>query len=226
LAACAAAVKLPAQTCISAPAGLSGSVTFDEPRFRSAPNRITGIVGKAMRFDGKGQFEELADSRSFQVGDADFSVELWVRTTAGKSIRNLVDFRNDKPQGWTMFIQQGKPGFQVADGGAVIYASSTTPIADGRWHHVVAIAKRLPPQPSVLWVDNAGPYKSPRNVPLSSLDHSTPLWLARHHRNIYVNRDEIYFQGDLDEIALYRRALTPTDIAALYRAGRAGKCKK
>ena len=33
-----------------------------------------------------------------------------------------------------------------------------------------------------------------------------------------------YFQGRIDEVTLYSSALTPSDVAALYNAGSAGKC--
>ena len=217
-----------AQTCVPAPAGLAASVTFDEPRYRALANRVSGQVGQAIRFDGKASFLEVPASAAMDAGEGDFSVEIWLRTTVKDRIRNLADHRNEAPRGWLLYIRRDQPGFQVADAAMVADAvpAGAPAIADGRWHHVVGVAKRLPPQPPAIYVDGRGPFKGQRNVPLANLSHQTPLWFGRHHRNSYVAREDYFFTGDLDEFAFYRRALTPADVAALYRAGRAGQCKK
>jgi len=53
-----------------------------------------------------------------------------------------------------------------------------------------------------------------------------PLWIARHRSNSIVPRDDIYCPGDIDELTVYRRALAASEAAALYKAGRAGKCRQ
>lgn len=217
-----------AQKCVPAPAGLSAAVTFDEPQYRSYPNRIAGQVGQALRFDGRARFVEIPVSPALNAGEGDFSVEIWFRTTVKDRIRNLADNRSQAPRGWLLYIRRDQPGFQVADAATVADAIplGSPSISDGRWHHIVGVANRLPPQPPVIYVDGRGPFKGQRNVPLVNLDHNTPLWFGRHHGNSFVSREDYYFTGDLDEFAFYRRALTPADVAALFRAGRAGQCKK
>lgn len=162
------------------------------------------------------------------MGEGDFSIEIWVRTTVNNRIRNLADFRSEAPRGWLIYIRRDQPGFQVSDAATIADAVPTgSPgISDGRWHHIVGVAKRLPPQPPQIYIDGRGPFKGQKNIPLANLDHQTPMWFARHHRNAYVHSENHFFNGGLDEFALYRRALTPADVATLYRAGRAGKCKK
>jgi hypothetical protein len=41
----------------------------------------------------------------------------------------------------------------------------------------------------------------------------------------YVDRENIYFQGDIDELTFYRRALTAAQIRSIFRAGAHGKCR-
>jgi hypothetical protein len=60
---------------------------------------------------------------------------------------------------------------------------------------------------------------------LTNLDVPQPLWLGRHHANGYVDREDIYFQGDIDELTFYRRALTEKEIRSIFRAGAHGKCR-
>jgi hypothetical protein len=65
-----------------------------------------------------------------------------------------------------------------------------------------------------------------RNVTLTNLDVPQPLWLGRHHANVDRPSEDIYFQGDIDELTFYRRALTEKEIQSIYQAGAHGKCHK
>lgn len=223
---CISAVAL-AQPCAPAPKNLSAWFTFDEPMFRAA-NHVPGMVGQALRFDGKTEFFEIpAATPGLNGGEENFSVELWVKTTNSKSIRNIVDKRDMDARGWLIYIRSGNAGFQILNGPEITDSIATSiNIADGRWHHIVGVAKRLPPQAPMVFVDGQLRAQAGRNITLGSIDNHAPVWIARHHANPYVKRDNIFFDGDVDELSFYRRALTPAEIAALYKAGRAGKCRK
>lgn len=216
-----------AQPCAPVPKNMSAWFTFDEPLFNSA-NRIPGMVGQALHFDGKESYFEIpASTPGLNAGEENFSVEAWVRTTNGKSVRNIIDKRDPNARGWLIYIRSGSPGFQVVNGPEITDAIATaTNIADGRWHHIVGVAKRLPPQAPMVFVDGQLRVQSGRNVTLADISNTAPVWIARHHANVYVKRENIYFDGDVDELSFYRRALTPAEIASLYKAGRAGKCRK
>jgi len=216
-----------AQACAPPPRDLSAWFTFDEPIFQSA-TRVPGIVGRALRFDGKSSFAEIpASTPGLNPGEDDFSVEAWVRTTDKGGVRNIVDKRSRHPKGWLLYSRTGNPGFQVVYGVEITDTIAVKyPIADGRWHHIVGVAKRLPPQAPQLYVDGQLRGSAARNTTLANIDNDAPLWLGRHHANAYIPRDNIYFAGDVDELSFYRRALSPAEVAALHRAGRAGKCRK
>jgi hypothetical protein len=216
-----------AQKCAPVPKDLAAWFTFDEPMFERGVNRIPGHVGHALHFNGRSDYVNLPDQQRFKVGEGDFSVELWMRTQEKAGVRNVVEFRDGAPKGWLVFIRRGAVGVQIADHSFIADTiADKYPIADGKWHHVVATIKRLPPQPARIYVDGVLRAQTGRNVPLSNLDHAMPLWLARHRKNSIVARDDIFFPGDLDELSVYRRALTAAEIAAIYRAGRAGKCRQ
>lgn len=216
-----------AQPCVPPPKNLSAWFTFDEPLFRSA-QRIPGVAGSALRFDGKGSFFAIpAATPGLNPGEENFTVELWVRTTAKSNIRNIVDKRSSAPTGWLLYIRNGAPGFQVAREFEISDAiAAAYPINDGKWHHIAGVARRLPPQAPQVYVDGRLRTGEGRKITLGNIDNNAPVWLARHHANQIVNRDDVYFAGDIDELSFYRRALTPAEIAALYRARGAGKCRK
>ena len=217
--------------CVPLPAGMTGWLGFDEPMFRQrgphAPTVIPGLVGSALRFNGKDQYFELpAGTKGWDPGDGDFTVELWVRTTNATRTVNIVDKRSHDPYGYLIFLWRGHPGFQVPIPDVHTNAlAREDPIADGRWHHVAGIVRRSPMGPFHIYVDGRLSPSTARNVTLRNIDVAAPLWLGRHHANAIIDRDNIYFEGDIDELTFYRRALTPAEILSIYRAGAKGKCR-
>lgn len=212
-----------AQPCAPVPRNLSAWLDFESP----SALQIQGKVGKAIAFDGKNQFLELPSStKGLDMGSEDFSIEFWLRTSEGRFTRSIVDKRDTSPTGYLIFISRGHLGFQVAYGAdRADTRRRDVVVSDGRWHHVVATARRLPPQPPMLFIDGKTMPSASRNLTLESLDNATPLWLARHHANQLVNSSDAYFTGAIDELSFYRRALSPAEVRTLFRAGSSGKCR-
>jgi hypothetical protein len=91
---------------------------------------------------------------------------------------------------------------------------------------VAGVAQRLPPQPLWIYVDGVKQTDvGTRMAPLVDLDVAAPLWLGRHHANQSMPRNDLYFEGEMDELSFYHRAHTAAEIQAIYRAGSAGKCR-
>jgi hypothetical protein len=218
---------LVAQPCAPPPKDLSAWFSFDEPVFSRAA-RVPGFVGNALHFDGKSTFFEIpAATPGLDGGEDNFSVEVWVRAPKRGNLSNIVDKRSPIPRGWLIYIRKGAPGFQVVNGAELTDSvADKFPIDDGRWHHIVGVARRLPQQAPQVFVDGQLRSQNGRNITLANITNEAPVWLARHHANNYIRRDDIYFEGDVDELSFYRRALAPSEVAALFRAGRAGKCRK
>lgn len=220
------------QGCAPVPAGLSAWFTFDEELFRKpgqhSPQRVPGLVGSALKFNGKDQFVELpASTPGLDMGEDDFSIELWVRTADSLHAPSIVDKRDHAALGYLIFLYQGHAGLQVGNGGRFDDAlAQSVNVAGNGWHHVAGVVKRLPPEHFGIYVDGVKqPQMSSRTAPLVNLDVPTPVWLGRHHANGYVPREDIYFEGEIDELSFYRRALTAAEIRSIFRAGARGKCR-
>jgi hypothetical protein len=229
-----AAGRIGAQSgCVAAPQGLSAWFTFDEEIFRQPgdhqPQQVPGKVGRALKFNGKDQYVEIpASTPGLDMGEDDFTVELWIRTADSVHTRNIVDKRDHRPVGYLIHTYKGHVGFQVAneDSTDKVFAMLVN-VADNRWHHVAGVVKRLPLQPFVIYVDGVQqPGTSARNAPLVDLDVPAPLWLGRHHANKMMDRDDAYFEGEINELSFYHRALTAAEIHSIFRAGSHGKCRQ
>jgi hypothetical protein len=216
-----------APKCAPVPPDLTARFSFEEAAPQAA--RVPGVVGQGLSFDGVKQYHEIPSSPGVNFGTGDFTIELWIRTADVARTRNILDKRDESPRGYALFIERrGHLGFQVAahEPNWVSVMDHKNVIADGRWHHVAGVVKRLPAQPPMLFVD--GERRGSimvKNVPLDTVDNDVPLWLGRHHKNVVVPKDSYFWNGAVDELAFYRRALTPEQIKSIFQAGRAGKCR-
>jgi Concanavalin A-like lectin/glucanases superfamily len=61
------------------------------------------------------------------------------------------------------------------------------------------------------------------NTPVAVYDSIGPVTIGTFLRSPDYNQN--YFQGLIDEPSLYNRALSPTEIVAIYNAGSDGKCR-
>ena len=176
-----------------------------------------GKVGQAFSFDGfSGQVEI---PRSIQD---DFTIDFWVKSTqvafsegawfdgAGLVDGEVLDVRDD----FGVSLGQGKVMFGVGNPDTTIKSGF---VADGNWHHVAATRVKATGA-MILYIDGAQVATGTGNM--NSLTSPPRLTMGREQRNIDPN----YFAGQLDEVEIFNRALTATEIAAIADAGNAGKC--
>ena len=182
------------------------------------------MVGSALKFNGKDRYIAIpASTPGVNMGEDDFTIELWVRTADSQHTCNIVDKRGYNSLGYLIFVYRDHPGLQIANGDRYNNTfAMLANIADNRWRHVAGVVKRLPPQPPEIYVDGAKQMQQEgrANAPLVNLDVAAPLWLGRHHANKDVQRDKFDFEGEIDD-----RALTAAEIQSIYHAGSRGKCR-
>ncbi len=224
--------------CAKPPAGLAAWWPFDEPKGEQTVDRLSGrpgnllngvrrgpaFVDRGLAFDGIDDYFQTPDRPELNFGTGDFTIDFWVlaSTAQATGVRAVLDKRDATPRGFHLYLASGRLGLQLADGPRR-YANYTSSIdlADGRWHHVAVTVDRDSGQGIRFYLDGreTGTSFDPR--PRSgSLDNSAPLRLASRS----ASRDGL-FEGMLDELELFRRALTPSEIKRIFSAGRFGKCK-
>jgi len=103
-------------------------------------------------------------------------------------------------------------GFVSADGTTVVNISSTTTnYASGAWHHITFVSNGVDLR---LYVDGV--------IDCTPIAHATGIYNG--NATIYVGSSASgqYQDGLLDEIAIFNRALSATEIAAIYMYGITG----
>jgi hypothetical protein len=239
-------------SCVRPPSGMvawwpldetSGTTAADIAGFPNngthvnGPTPVSGKVAGALRFDGVNDHVRVPDHAELNVGTGNFTLDAWVRTGSSGLIV-LVDKRSGPtPQGYSLFLVNGRLGFQMANGvGSPSCAPTPTPgracvnygapqtspnVADGQWHHVAAVVDRANATSGVrLYVDGVQVFAG---SPLTgNLDNTSDLYLGMRTP---AQNGGGFLPGDLDEVELIKRALTQQEIQAIFNAGSAGKCK-
>ncbi len=215
---------------------MAGSVANDGQNSGASPT--AGRVNGAYRFNGSTSYVQVPDHPELNVGTGDFTLDAWVRTSAS-GLMVLVDKRSGPtPKGYSLYIVDGRLGFQMANGSgsatcaptprpgvacANYVAPSSGPLVnDGQWHHVAAVVDRSDPQNGVrLYVDGSQVFSGPPMVS-DDLDNPSDLYLGVRTPG---TGSGAWLNGELDEVELFKRALSAGEIKALFAAGPAGKCK-
>lgn len=165
------------------------------------------VDGGALFFDGVDDAIYVPSRPAIDFGLGDFSIQLWLRAEPTSGVTTILDKREGTYHGYSVFLYFNQPGLQLADGG---YSNYVAPInvADNRWHHLVISVARTANAAVRFYVDGRSVYEN-HNPRLGSLANNAPLLIAEHAYSHY------HFRGALDEIALYDRALTGSELGEL-----------
>ncbi len=197
------------------------------------------VGGGAMAFfSSPATYIKVPDHPALDFGPGnDFSIDLWVIRDNVAGIQSLVDKRVANPGipgsaiGYSLFLFNGDLFLQLGDGtGALGHtnyggAPLTVP-ADGAWHFVAVTVDRDDPNGIVMSVGNKSTSQlttltfNPTNR-AGDLSNSAELWLGARHPISSV----IVFDGRMDEIEIFSRALTQFEVSSIFFANSAGKCK-
>jgi len=197
-------------------------IVWDRDGVFSGTTSVSGMVSAARRFNGSSDFIRVPSAVQHNFGVGDFSIDLWVRSTASTGLQVMLDRRDTTggSRGFSLFLGNGTLGFQLGDGFGFTNYPRAGFFADGLWHHVAVTVDRDQPNGLVMYVDGVGVPKDP-TPHAQSISSAADLYIGSRAPSF----GQIFFAGDLDEIELFNRALTPAEVQALYSAGKQGKCK-
>ncbi len=173
---------------------------------------IDGVLGKGILLDGSRNYVSFKEN--VDLTDREYSVALWFKSDAGGDQELFALARPGTVTHGVLFEQQADGRLRYVHrapfsgrGGVELFSAET--YNDGEWHHVVAIkgAKQIR-----LYVDGKEVAVAEAKA---SLEGPTELTLGR------LSRRSRYFNGALDDVRIYDRALTAAEVAVfLSAAGR------
>ena len=186
------------------------------------PTPVAGNVNGGQAFDGNRTAINVPRDAAFDWGViSSFSIEFWFQTDGALPGNKVIIGRDDsasKLHWWVGYQASGEATFYLIDtAGTGAEAIGTTVLTDGAWHHVVASRDATADQIR-LYVDGAVQDTVPVNYSSGFGSLTAELnvgWLDL--------LDGFYFQGILDEVALYDRALSDEEIRKHHTEGLVGR---
>lgn len=180
-----------------------------------APSSVNGIVGEALSFDGSNRVDVIDDTSLYFWPKESFTIEMWVKTTGTGEQIFLGKRGGGGPYYFLEMNSLNQANFTVKDStGYVITKSNPTIINDGNWHHIAGVVDRLN-KLLRIYVDGGGASVG-YTFHNSGFYNYDPLTIG-YYKNSY------YYDGLLDEIAIYNRRLKGFELARHYISGLARK---
>lgn len=207
-----------------------------------AANSVSSTTGSSGKFarsaymNGAGQHINLGNNGSSSFGAGSFSSSMWFRTPkalgAGTASRIFSNGYYGVTTGWFVRIYEKYLNFGVGCTGSAancINVQGTTVVTDNQWHHVVTIVDRTSGKVKVFLDGaqetisiNAGGTCGTLSGKDLNMGACTSANADRSISYAYFgthdNATEFY-EGYLDEAAIWNRALTDAEAVHLYKRG-------
>ncbi len=184
-----------------------------------------GKIGLGFCFDGKVSHVMVPNATdiNFQAGQ-DFSIEAWIMPEHAPdnspADELAIVFKRYSPNSYNYIGY----AFYLANGGQFFFLMGDAPIKlgglivnagpdlrDGKFHHVAVTIQRDSPTGGHLYVDGESVLTFDPTQQSGSLSNSEPLLIGSQSTPGYVTP----FKGMIDELSLYNRALSASEIQAI-----------
>ena len=189
------------------------------------PKWAQGKFGKAIDFDGVDDYVEYGDKETLNMGTSDFSIVAWIKCAKyippdweGQIVSKLYELA--PRHGYLLGVRGAldaanvaKPIFRIGLGTDVsVHLFGTSPINDDIWHHLAVTVNRR--GLAILYRD--GKVESQISIAdkvNENEDNDQPFRIGRHQQHAG------FFQGAIDEVAIFKTVLTLDDINKIMTKG-------
>ncbi len=186
---------------------------------------VAGEVGQAFAFDGISDYVSIPNSASLDSFTTNITIELWLKSgqlTANSDWKGIVTKGNSS---WRLQATSGAKTVAFSASGVSPNGdlSGTRNVNDGQWHHVAAVYDG---SNMYIYVDGTLDVSQPATGTISQ--NNDPMCIGANSKayvvSCHCNELGYFFNGLVDEVSIYHRALSASEIQAIYLAGPEGKC--
>ena len=168
----------------------------------------TGKIGGALSFDGVDDYVDCGNGASLNPGE-ELTIELWVKPNDVTHYGRWVSKFGSWPSyyGYSFLQTYDNALFQLYAGGALTEFVVPDIITAGEWQHMVAVYDG-----SNMYIYRNGVLQGSQSKTGAITNSGVPLFIGQR-------AGSQWFNGLIDEVRIYNRALTPAEIWQNYQAG-------
>jgi len=174
-----------------------------------ATDWVDGRFGKALDFDGANDYVVVPNSNSLNITGNAVTVAAWIKHSSA-GWHPVCDGIVQHEGQYALQINNGQPTFYVNTGSGWVYARWANTLALSTWYYVVGTYDGSGIR---IWVNGIERASTNNSGNLSST--SNTICLGSSANGTYP------FNGIIDEVRIYNRALSSDEISALYNASKA-----
>jgi hypothetical protein len=172
--------------------------------FGGTPTWVNGKFGKGLNFFNLGNYIQVSDSNSLDT-TSDVTVSAWIKLNGNSDTQFVVN----KDENYSLRVTGGLVRMQFWTGTTIRAVDVTAP-SSGSWHHVVGVVTSN--EVTAVYVD--GILQGSSAYVLSggvSRVLTNPLIFGTGFGGGYA--------GSIDEVRIYNRALSQSEVSTLYKGG-------
>ncbi len=179
------------------------------------PNWVAGKLGTGLSFPAANDYVNVSPGTDYKFSaDQDFSVSTWMKLTNNNYWHQVLGNESANNRNGFSFPIGGVPGYQglpffTTRNTCCPYAGGTTIVNDGQWHHLTGVRAG---DAAYLYVDGwlEGTQASGAAV---AFDNAQAFRVGLDPNGYFP------FDGTIDEVRIYNRALSSNEVHALFGEG-------
>jgi hypothetical protein len=184
-----------------------------------------GFVDQAFSLDGINDYVRISTDATLDFENSDFTIDAWIKTSAAGIQMIYASAWNFNPSAQLELDAESHAEFFIRDNdGDSIDVVGTSALSDGKWHHVTGIREGITAHVYVDGVEE----NSNTNEELGTISlvcSFATIGGRRTDAACAEPANEHFFHGLIDEVEVFKRALSTEEIMSIFAARTAGKCK-
>ncbi|MFH1879041.1 MAG: LamG domain-containing protein, partial [Candidatus Omnitrophota bacterium] len=169
----------------------------------------------ALVFNGSASYAEVPYNGSLDAGSGDFTATVWIKADKADSFGTILNKNGHKSCGASYHLgidDYGKIHFTLSDGNTEINSyglSGRDKLEAGTWYHIALVVERG--EKATVYIDGGEDYSVDISSLAGGIDDGTFLSIGRRAKGT-----KLYFDGSMDDLLIYDRALSGGEIADIY----------
>ena len=178
-----------------------------------ASDWVVGKKGEALEFDGSNEYVDMGSAISSISGNTSFTMCAWINTNSVSAAQAVVATGNPDValNAAALFLNvNGNGSLSLEFAGGNTAASANNLISAGQWYHICGTKTAgAINTTSTLYIDG-------QPVSLSTASSNTPSIATTDASIGQFVASGYYFNGKIDDVRVYNRALSASEIVSLY----------
>ena len=176
-------------------------------QFKNGVKPTAGVVGQALSFDGVDDYVNAGNGASLNIIDA-ITIEAWVKPINLTGAKDVIQKADSTYEPYRLYLQDASIIFQLSQDATTRTFAWTASVLSPGWQHIIATYDKT----TVKFYVNGVEKSNVGSTPTYSLRTTTANLYIGIRKSGWTNP----FNGLIDEVRIYNRALSADEVKQHY----------